>query len=212
MGLITDIGRRLELVPMDGHCHDISIALYRQERADGPAGLVHTYSSNAGAAGRIAFVAAAMATLGGLEIDGDLVRFPCGTWHAAAARRLFVEACKLESSATVLPRPLEAADAKTGQLIRVEPLAAGRYRVLAEQVAEGASSRAPAVAAGLAKLAELDVADGEPAVVGFPCGEAHDALVGLLLPRALNVRQTIREQEALSSRGILSAPSASQEG
>jgi hypothetical protein len=212
MGQITDIGRRVELVPMDGHCHDISIALYLQQRAAGPAGLVHTYSSNADAPGRIAFVAQAMAILGGLETDGELVRFPCGTWHAAAARRLFLEACKLESSATVGPRPLEATDARTGQGIRVEPLGEGRYRVLAEHAAEGAASRAPAVAAGLAKLAELAVPEDEPSVVAFPCGEGHDALVGLLLPRALNVRQTLREQEALSSRGVLSAPSASQEG
>ena len=96
--------------------------------------------------------------------------------------------------------------------IRVEPLGAGRYRVLAEQVAEGATSRAPAVAAGLAKLAELTPVADDATVVAFPCGAGHDALVGLLLPRALNVRQALREQETLSSRGVMSAPSASQEG
>lgn len=197
---------------MDGHCHEISIGLYFQQRADGPAGLVHTYSSAPEAADRISFLAQTMRSLGALEGDGDLVRFPCGTWHAAAARRLFVEACKLDPSAALARYPLEVEDAKAGQLIRVEPLRAGRYRVVAERIAEGATSRAPAVAAGLAKLAELTPAADHATVVAFPCDAGHDALVGLLLPRALNVRQALREQETLSSRGVLSAPSASQEG
>ena len=35
MGQILDIGRRIELVPMDVHFHDITIGLYRQENAQG---------------------------------------------------------------------------------------------------------------------------------------------------------------------------------
>ena len=31
MGVTTDIGERIELLPMDPHFHDISVALYRQE-------------------------------------------------------------------------------------------------------------------------------------------------------------------------------------
>jgi hypothetical protein len=205
-GVIADLGMRVELVPMDPHFFDISLSLYRQ---DGAEGVVHTYSQKPGADGRAAFVARAMSALGGVEGDGQRIRFPCGTWHAAAAKRLFLEACKLDSSATPEPRPLEVVDTKTGQQIRVEPLGGGAYRVHAEGAGEEAPSRAPAVAAGLAKLAELAVDDQTQ--VTFPCGEPHDELVGLLLVRALNVRAALREHEDTASRGILAAPSAQEQ-
>jgi hypothetical protein len=43
--------------------------------------------------------------------------------------------------------------------------------------------------------------------LAFPCGHSHDALIGLLLPRALNVRAVLREEEAAVGRGNLVAPS-----
>jgi hypothetical protein len=201
---VGDIGRRVELVPMDPHCFEISIGLYRQERAGGPVGLVHTYSSRPEAAGRVAAVARAMAALGGLEAAGEdaVVSFPCGVWHGAAARRVFLEACKADPAAPLAARPLEALDGTSGQRLAVEALGGGYYRVLAA----GGEGRAAEVAAGLAKLAELEAAD-DPAVVSFPCGQGHDALVGLLLVRALNVRATLQEEELRSSRGRLVAPS-----
>src|SRR3990172_9445402 len=130
MPTLVDIGHRVELVPMDAHFEEISIALYRQEREDGPVGLVHTFSPKAGARARIAFVARAMAVLGGLELAGadDLVRFLCGNWHAAAAKRVFLEACKADPGADLTPRPLEVLDRKTGQQVGVEPLGGGAYR------------------------------------------------------------------------------------
>jgi hypothetical protein len=211
--VITDIGTRVELLPMDARFHDISIALYRQDRADGPVGLVHTYSARPGAAERVAFVGRAMAVLGGLEpADGPgvVLRFDCGTWHAAAARRAFLEACKAEPGERLEARPLEALDRKTGQRIIVEPLGAGTYRVLAEGVTEEAPSRASAAARGLAKLAELETGT-EPETVAFPCRQRHDALVGLLLPRALNVRAVLQEDEMKATRGVLVAPGAQEE-
>jgi hypothetical protein len=45
-------------------------------------------------------------------------------------------------------------------------------------------------------------------VVAFPCGAEHDALIGLLLVRAQNLRAVLREEEMQSTRGVLSAPSA----
>ena len=212
MSASTDIGTRVELVSMDAQFEEISIALYRQDRAGGPVGLVHTYSRKPGADERIAFVTRAMAVLGGLErADGDdLVRFPCETWHAAAAKRLFLESCKVDPTASLTARSLEILDKKTGQQIRVEPLGAGTYRVHAEGVTDGAPSRAPAIARGLAKLAELDTGD-DPAVVSFPCAQSHDALVGLLLARALNVRAALQEEEMKATRGVLVAPGAQEE-
>ena len=57
------------------------------------------------------------------------------------------------------------------------------------------------------KLAEMDEVSGTLDQVVFPCGQVHDALVGLLLVRAPNVRAVLREQEAVASRGVLAAPS-----
>ena len=85
---------RVELVSMDAQCADISIALYRQETETGPVGIVHTYSRVAGAQERVAFVAGAMRTLGGLAQVGDdpaTIVLTRGTWHPAIARRLFLE-------------------------------------------------------------------------------------------------------------------------
>lgn len=213
MSTVTDIGVRVELVPMDSHFHEISVALYRQDRSEGPVGLLHTYSSKAGADGRIAFLARAMTVLGGLEpVEGSdrLVRFPCGGWHSAAAKRLFLEACKLDSASSPAPRPLEIVDRKTGQTIQAQPLGEGSYRVLADGVTDAAPSRAPAVAHGLAKLGELTVKGDDATAVSFPCHSNHHDLIGLLLVRALNVRAALREEELTSSRGVLSAPSAQE--
>ena len=52
MRRVVDIGRRIELVPMDPHFNDISIGLYRQNANHGnntPVFLVHTYSHTSGA-------------------------------------------------------------------------------------------------------------------------------------------------------------------
>jgi len=204
--------RRVELVPMDPHCADITVALYRADEEGQPVGLVHTYSSRPGAAERVAFVAHAMRVLGGLEPvdDGDsrLVRFPCRTWHALAARRLFLEATKLDPEEAVVERPLEVPDTRSEQTIRVESLGGGRYAVRADGATEDTPSRAAAIAAALAKLAELSAEDGE--LVAFPCGHDHDALVAVMLKRAQNLRASLREEEMTASRGVLVAPSAQE--
>jgi hypothetical protein len=203
---------RAEIVPMDARGDDISVSLYREDGADGPEGVVHTYSSRPGAAERVATIARAMAVLGGLEQDPDdatVVRFPCGAWHAAAARRTFLEAVKIDP-AELAPRPLHIVDRKTDQEIAVEPLGDGRYRVTSAGGQDGAKSRAPTTANGLRKLAELTSPDDDETVVAFGCGHEHDVLVGLLLPRAVNVRAAIREEEMSQTRGVLTAPSAQE--
>jgi hypothetical protein len=50
------IGKRIELVSMDSHFHDISIGLYEQRPQGKPAYLVYTYSHKDGARERIDFV------------------------------------------------------------------------------------------------------------------------------------------------------------
>ena len=213
MATIEELGTRIELVSMDRHFGAISIALYEEEREDGMAAVVHSYSSKDGVSDRLASVVDSMTTLGGLERLSSAehaVHFACGAWHRAAARRAFIEACKLPSGEAPATRPLEADDGRSGQNIRIEPLASGRYRVEAKGAEDESKSRAPAIARGLAKLAELDL-DDDGETVAFACGQDHDAIVGLLLVRALNLRATLRADEAASSRGMLAAPSAQQQ-
>jgi hypothetical protein len=211
MGLTIDLGRRIELVSMDPHFHDISIGLYRRQRDGKPEFLVHTYSGVEGAPQRVRFVAAAMAILGGMEsTSGETcqLQFPCGFEHLLAAKRVFLEACKLAPDNAVNPRPLTILDKKSNRNITAASLGGGVYHLTGDGEEADRANRLSAVAGGLIKLAEMRPVDQSLDRVAFPCGEVHDPLVGLLLVRSLNVRAVIREQEMATSRGILSAPSA----
>ncbi len=208
MGQTVDIGKRIELVPMDPHFHDITIALYQQGRDESPLFLVHTYSQMEGAQERIRFVVDAMTRLGNLVMDANgLLRFPCGMGHQLACRRAFLEACKLSPNDSVEPRPLQILDKKSGLTITVDSLGEGIYQVRADGEGRRADRRISAIAGGLMKLGEMEEVDGTLDKVAFPCGHSHDALLGLLLVRAPNVRAIVREQEMASVRGILAAPS-----
>jgi hypothetical protein len=208
-------GTRIELVSMDPHFHEISIGLYQHEPGDGETtATVHTYSSRPGSEARLAFVAQAMCVLGGLEPVDETdasVHFSCGDWHAAAAKRTFLEACKADPAGRIAPRPLRAEDPTTGQAVEVERLGCGAYRVVTAVQDDGGSERAAAVAGGLQKLLELFPLPDDPAGVRFPCNRDHDPVVGLLLVRALNLRAVLREEEANAARGILLAPSAQKQ-
>jgi hypothetical protein len=210
LGVTGDIGNRIEIVPMDPHFHDITLALYQQQTTGaGEVFRVHTYSSIGGAHDRVAFVSRAMSILGGMQEVPDsvpLLRFPCGDQHTLAARRVFLEACKIAPSAAIEPRALSIFDKKSGQDVRVRALGAGSYDVIAGSDA----ARASAIAGGLAKLGAMSKSETEPAQVAFACGQSHDALVGLLLVRALNVRAVLREEEVQATRGTLAAPSTQQ--
>lgn len=208
MGQTVDIGRRIELVPLDLHFGDISIGLYRQYDEAGPAYRVFTYSRREGVGDRIAFVVKAMEVLGGMEpADGGRLRFPCGYEHNLAVKRVFLEACKLDPGGPVEPRPLEILDKKSGLQIQVLSEGDGVYRVTAHGESKDRERRISFIAGGLMKLAEMDEVSGTLDQVVFPCGHVHDALIGLLLVRAPNVRAVLREQETAASRGVLAAPS-----
>lgn len=206
MGETLDLGRRVELVPMDPHCHDISVALYQQRPGGVPAYLVHSYSKLPGVKERLAFVARAMTVLGGMRsLSGEqpLVGFACGAEHLLACRRVFLECCKLAPDQSPEPRPLRIHDKKSDRTVTVDSLGGGRYGLSCP--GDDAGDRLASIANGLVKLGEMR-ADGS--AIRFDCGHAHDALVGLLLIRALNVRAVLREAEMTASRGVLAAPSA----
>jgi hypothetical protein len=214
MALTTDIGERLELIPMDLHCRNISLALYRQQSKSGSEFLVHTYSGLEGARQRVEFVARAMSILGGMEPapqDPPRLWFPCHAEHKMAVRRIFLEACKLPSEETLGSRPLAIFDKKSNRTVTVTSLGKGMYGLVADGEEEGKASRISAVAGGLMKLGEMTPLEQSADQIAFPCGQPHDSMVGVLLIRALNVRAVLREQEMTASRGILSAPSAQKE-
>ena len=64
MALTRDIGTRIELVPMDSHCNDITVALYKQAPSDAPVYRIHTYSQHPDAQERIGSLSADMQVLG----------------------------------------------------------------------------------------------------------------------------------------------------
>ena len=215
MRRIVDIGRRIELIPIDPHFHDITIGLYHQQTVDAitgkdaPVFLVHTYSHISGAAERIEDIRQAMQILGGmLRTPDGLLYFPCNNVHEAACRRVFLEACKLTSNTLVEPRPLNILDKKSKLTITVDSTGKGIYRVTAEGEGRGAARRISAIAGGLMKLGEMESIETDTKdTVAFACAQSHDALIGLLLTRAPNVRIVLREEEMEAGRGVLTAPS-----
>ncbi|RKU24839.1 hypothetical protein C6503_00150 [Candidatus Poribacteria bacterium] len=215
MRRVVDIGRRIELIPIDPHFHDITIGLYRQQTVDATTGkdspvfLVHTYSQISGVAERIESVIQAMQILGGmLRTPDGLLYFACNNAHEAACRRVFLEACKLPSDARAEPRPLNIFDKKSQLTITVDSTGKGIYRVTTENDGRGAARRISAIAGGLMKLGEMEsIETDNKDTVAFACAQPHDALIGLLLTRAPNVRVVLREEEMEAARGVLTAPS-----
>jgi hypothetical protein len=210
MGLTIDLGRRIELVPMDSHFHDISVALYSQAHDQGPAYKIHTYSSIDGTDGRIGFLVEAMKTLGSMEsIADDLLHFSCWSAHKFAVKRLFLEACKLDPNQPIQAKPPQIFDKKAECDMLVTGLGQGQYQISAA-TDKKAESRISVITRGLAKLGEMDMKEGIENRAGFACGTPHDPLVSLLLVRAPNVRAAIREAEAAAVRGVLAAPSSQE--
>ena len=205
MGQTRYIGKRIELVSMDPHFHDISIGLYMQEADGQPVFLLHTYSQKAGAEKRIAFLVSTMKTLGGLEsTDAGLLYFTCGDAHEQAMKRIFLDSCKVSPASEVTSHGLQIYDKKAGCDIGATHTGNGVYQVAAVDPAQDCERRIVAIARGLLKLAKLEEVAECHDKVAFACGQAHDALIGLLLIRAPNVRAAMREAEMMASRGTLS--------
>jgi hypothetical protein len=169
MAQTRDLGRRVELVSMDPHFRNITIGLYRQDREGRPHYLAHTYSHLPGAVERIEFVRRAAQVLGAVERADDWLRFSCGLAHQTAARRVFLEACKLPSTAVVEVKPLTVLDKKSGRNIAVVNLGGGVYQITADGPEDGRAARLEALAGGYRKLAEMTSIEGSPDRVAFPC-------------------------------------------
>ena len=207
----TDLGERIELVAMDPHFHDISVALHRAAGADGaPAYDVNSYSTRDGARERLAAIVAAMQEVAGMEAAPEAplrVRFACGEAHERATRRAFIEACKLDPGQPLAPRPMEVYDKKTDTTIQVIASGGGVYRAGADAGGAKVLRRVATVAGGLVKLAGMEQIPASVDQVRFACGHDHHRLVAMLLKLALNARGVLREQELAAARGVLAAPS-----
>ena len=208
MDRTRNIGSRIELVSMDPHFKDISIGLY--EQGNGMAAyLVHTYSGKPGAQNRIRFLVRTMKSIGGLESDGaGLLRFPCGDRHELAAKRVFLDGCKVAPQSDAGAHPLRIRDKRSGCDVTAVSMGRGEYELRIEGNPKSGPRRVTAIARGLARLGEMQTDERHTNRVSFACGQPHDALVGLLLIRAPNVRAAMREAESMAARGVLSAPSA----
>jgi len=205
------IGKRIELVSMDPHFHNISIGLYEQRRQGKPAYLLHTYSRKDGAKERIDFVVDTMKTLGGLQFSDDrLLYFPCSEKHERAIKRVFLDACKVSPQSDVAPHPMHIHDKRSDCEVTVASLGNGEYRLKMDGNPDDGARRITAISRGLARLGEMKTYEEQIDKVAFPCRQPHDALVGLLLIRAPNVRAAMREAEMMAARGVLSAPGAQE--
>lgn len=203
------IGKRIELVSMDPHFHDISIALYQQEQNGRLVFLVHSYSRKEGTPARIASLVSTMKILGGLESeDAGLLYFPCGDAHEQAIKRIFLESCKADPASGTTAKPMQIHDRKTGCEIKASYGGDGIYQVSSEETEIGCERRVMAVTRGLLKLGQMEEVEDSHDKIAFSCGQSHDALIGLLLIRAPNVRAAIREAEMMASRGVLAAPAS----
>ena len=99
MEVIERYGKCLELVPIDPHFHDISVALYEK---DGTA-TVWTFSRREGVEGRIRQIRDQIAALGYMEpVDGtyNQLRPPCGVIHYRPLKFLMMQAVEKDPSFT----------------------------------------------------------------------------------------------------------------
>ena len=210
MGKTLDLGLRVELQPMDKHCHDISLGLYQRDIDGVPHFLVHTYSAAPGSAARVTFIKQAMTVMLGLKESADSpgwLRFPCGTVHLRALNRGFLDLCKLANDDALEPKPLTGFDKKANSNLTAQGLDEGVYEIKPEPGADKGPKRAEALARGFLKVCEMTAVGDSTTKVAFPCKTNHDALMGMLFFRAQNVRASMQEEEMAASRGVLSAPS-----
>jgi hypothetical protein len=210
---VVALGRRIDLCSMDTWFENISISLYEQAEPGGTSAyLLHSYSGKPGVDRRLAALALAMEVLGGMVPAGpNRLRFACGKSHRLACRRVFIAAYRLKPGNAPTVQPLLIADRASGRQITVEGNGTGRYQVCADGLEAGRAQRIGAIGRGLARLTEMTLEGGASAdAVSFTCGTTHDALIGLLLSPALNLRAAMREQEEAMTKGLLVAPSAQQ--
>ena len=200
-GVIRRYGSCVELVPVDPHFHNITVALYVTEGTC----TVWTFSQKPGAQDRVEQVRDQLVALGGLApVEGthNQVRFRCGYLHRRAGKFLLARAVSQKPDQPQAGGRLSIGDTRSGLTLNVEgrqEKAGWVYRVSGEGEAPNVPMRLRMVAAGFVRYGEMEkVSDTE---MTFPCGQRHDELVRLLLPYARNVTAVESMMEAEAQRG-----------
>ena len=209
----ADLGTRIELVSTDKYFRDISIALYAREDDTGWCFRVRSFAGYDGVADRIAHILAAMMALGGMERSqgADSVCFPCRGEHLTAVRRLFLQACKEKPDAAPEAPVLTLWDKKSELTVTAAAKGQGTYELSAHgDGAARAERRLTALRNAVVKLADAQADEGAGQRLSFQCGQGHDAMVGMLLQTAPNVRSVMREQEMNAAKGVLAAPGSQE--
>jgi len=209
----ADLGTRIELVSTDKHFRDVSIALYAREDAVGWCFRVRSFAGYDGLGERIAYILDAMMTLGGMARGNaeDTVRFPCGGEHLSAVRRLFLQACKEKPETAPETPVLSLADKKSELTVTATAKGQGAYELSATGAgAAQAERRLTALRNAVVKLADAQADEAVGQRFSFACGQDHDAMVGMLLQAAPNVRSVMREQEMNAAKGVLAAPGSQE--
>ena len=129
-------------------------------------------------------------------------------WRRA---RIFLETAKLTPEVPSASTPLTVPDKKSGRKITATSLGNGQYQITADGPEEGKAARIEGVVGGLVRLAEVEVAGRYADLIAFAYQSPHDPMIGLLLPRALNVRAILREEESAGTRGLLVGQASSDD-
>ncbi len=199
--IIERYGKCLELVPMDNHCHDISVGLYVK---DGVC-TVWTFSRKPGVEGRLRQIRDQMVALGGMTpVEGSpsQATFPCGYLHVRPVKFLLSQAVGKAPDFSPPQGDMTIKDTKSPLMLRVVGREEGgrcTYQVSGEGQAPNPAIRLRMVVAGFVRYGEMEkVSDTE---VTFPCGQRHDELVRLLMPYSRNISSVEGMMAAEALRG-----------
>jgi hypothetical protein len=197
--VIERYGQCLELVPLDRNFHDISVGLYVK---DGVC-TIWTYSGRDGVDARVRAIRDQMIALGGMapvENTHNQLQFPCGQLHPRPLRFLTAQAVGKAHDYAAPTGAMSIKDSKSDLTIHVQSvdtLGKSAYNVSLEGEAKNAALRLRMVLAGFTRYGEMEQV-GESGVA-FACGQAHDALMRVLLPYSRNISsvETMMAAEAL---------------
>ncbi len=206
--VIEQYGQCLELVSIDPHCNDITVALYSKQGVL----TVWTYSRKPGVEDRIRAIRNQLIALGGLApMPGtdNQAKFPCGTFHRRLLKFLMMQAVEKPPNYTVPGGEMTIKDTKTpltltvlGEKIEDRWI----YQLSATGEAPNLPLRLRAVVAGFMRYGEMEKV-GDTAV-SFSCGHRHDQLVRVLLPYSRNISAVEDMMETAALRGQLTTGTA----
>ena len=205
---IERYGRCLELVSMDPHFHDITVALYEKD------GLltVWTYSRKPGVEERVERIRDQLCNLGGLvPVEGsrNQVRFPCGQLHSRPLKFLMPQAVEKAPDFAHPTGEMVIRDTRSPLTLKLTPHHSEDrwiYQVSAQGEARNAPFRLRAIVVGFRKYGEMEQAGNFG--VTFSCGHRHEPLVRLLFPFSRNISAVENMLESSAQRGQLTTGTA----